>query len=125
MKYKVVASTNPQRRGDLPKWYANSVNTDKMTIKDFSKEISDRSSLTRGDIENVISNFLDELPTFLKVGMSVKLGDFGTLRLTLSSEGVDSKEEFTYKNIKNVHIVFTPGSELKKALEDVRFEEEK
>jgi predicted histone-like DNA-binding protein len=125
MRYKVVARKNPQRRGDPPRWYANSVNAGKMTIKDFSKEIAGRSSLTRGDIENVISNFLDELPTFLKVGMSVKLGDFGTLRLTLSSEGVDSKDEFTYKNIKNVHIVFTPGKELKRALEDIHFEEEK
>ncbi|MDR2816655.1 MAG: hypothetical protein LBB62_08145 [Proteiniphilum sp.] len=31
------------------------------------------------------NNFLDELPTFLKIGMSIKLGDFGTLRLSLSS----------------------------------------
>jgi hypothetical protein len=39
-----------------------------LEIKDFAKEIAGRSSLTRGDIENVLTNFIDELPTFLKLG---------------------------------------------------------
>jgi predicted histone-like DNA-binding protein len=125
MKYKVIKRSNPLRRGDSPKWYATSVNAGKFTIKDFSKEISGRSSLTRGDIENVLSNFLDELPTFLKLGMSVKLGDFGTLRLNLSSEGVDASEQFNVSNIKGVKVIFTPSTDLKKALEDIKFEEVK
>jgi predicted histone-like DNA-binding protein len=91
-------------------------------VRDFAKEIAGRSSLTRGDIENVLNNFLDELPTFLKIGMSVKLGEFGTLRLTLSSEGTPSKEEFTAAKIKGVKVVFTPGAELKKSLADTTYE---
>jgi hypothetical protein len=39
---------------------------------------------------------------FLKLGMSIQLGDFGTFRLTISSEGVESKDEFTVANIKGV-----------------------
>lgn len=124
MKYRLVQRFNPQRRNEK-KWYANPVNAGKFGIKEFSKGIEGRSSLTRGDIENVLTNFTDEMPTFLKFGMSVKLGDFGTLRLTLSSEGVENKEDFHASKIKNVKVVFTPSAELRKHLENITFEEEK
>jgi hypothetical protein len=48
-----------------------------------------------------------------------------TLRLNVSNEGVDSPEEFSVSNIKGVKVIFTPSSDLKKALEDIYFEEEK
>jgi predicted histone-like DNA-binding protein len=125
MKYKVVLKNNPQRPADPKKQYANAVNAGTLTIKEFAKGIAGRSSLTRGDIENVLNNFLDELPTFLKIGMSVKLGDLGTLRLTLASEGVEEGKEFTVAKIKGVRVIFTPSAELKRLLEDITFEEEK
>ncbi len=124
MKYKVVERNNPQKPAET-KQYANPVNAGKMTIKDFAGEISGRSSLTRGDIENVLSNFLDELPTFLKLGLSVKLGEFGTLRLSLSSEGVPVGEKFDVSKIKGARVIFTPGTELKDSLRDISFEEAK
>jgi hypothetical protein len=78
MKYKIVEKRNPQNPTTPGKYYANSVNAGKFTIKDFAKEIAGRSSLTRGDIKNVLENFLNELPTFLKLGLSVQLSSFGT-----------------------------------------------
>ena len=105
MKYKVVERGNPSNPASAKKQYANAVNAGKFTIKDFAKEIAGRSSLTRGDIENVLTNFMEELPTFLKLGMSVKLGDFGTVRLTLASEGVPLGERFDASHIKGVKVV--------------------
>jgi predicted histone-like DNA-binding protein len=123
MKYKLVEKRNPMKLGEPKKWYATGINTGKITIRDFSKEVAGRSSLTRGDIENVLANFLDELPTFLKMGMSVQLGEFGSLRLTVSSEGVDDPKDFNANKIKGVRVVFMPSVELKAALEDIHFEE--
>jgi predicted histone-like DNA-binding protein len=125
MKYKVVEKGNPGNPAMPKKKYANAVNAGKFTIKQFSKEIAGRSSLTRGDIENVLNNFIDELPTFLKLGLSVKLGDFGTLRLNLVSEGVETDKDFTAANIKGAKVIFTPGAELKASLKDISFEEDK
>jgi predicted histone-like DNA-binding protein len=124
MKYRKVSKKDPRNPGGAPKWYANPVNSGRMGIKEFSKEISGRSSLTAGDVANVLSNFVEELPVFLMLGMSIKLGEFGTLRLTISSKGADSPEEFTVANINGVRVVFTPGVDLKKALENIHFEEE-
>jgi predicted histone-like DNA-binding protein len=123
MLYRLIERANPQKREDPKKWYASSIHTGSVTVKSFAKEIAGRSSLTRGDIENVLANFLDELPLFLTSGMSIKLGEFGTLRLSISSEGTDTKEEFDASNIKGVKVIFTPSADLKKALEEIKFEE--
>ena len=125
MKYKVIEKFNPQKPEEPRKWYANPINSGTVTLNDLAKKIAGRSSLTRGDIENVLANCLDELPTFLKMGMSVSLGEFGTLRLSIASEGAERKDEFSNNNIKGVRVIFTPSNELKKSLEDTDFQKEK
>jgi predicted histone-like DNA-binding protein len=125
MKYRVIERSNPIHREEPKKKYANPVHAGKLTIKDFAKEISGRSSLTRGDIENVLNNFLDVLPVFLSLGQSVHLGDFGTLRLNLVCEGVEADKDFTAANIKGTKVIFTPGVELKERLKGITFEEQK
>jgi predicted histone-like DNA-binding protein len=125
MKYRVIQRANPLNPKGAKKMYASPVNAGKLTLSDFAKEIAGRSSLTRGDIENVLINFLEELPTFLKIGMSIQLGGFGTLRLSLSSEGVDEDKEFTVAHIKGVKVIFTPGPEFKEVLKSITYEEEK
>ena len=122
MKYKLVEKINPRDPEAPKKWYAIPVHAGKFTIKDVAKEIAGRSSLTRGDIENTLSNFTEELPILLKLGLSIQLGNLGTLRLTLSSAGADSPGEFTVAMIKGVRVVFTPSAEFKKALEDISFD---
>jgi predicted histone-like DNA-binding protein len=121
MKFKLIEKGNPQQPTAPKKWYPSAVNAGKFTIKDFAKEIAGRSSLTRGDIENVLSNFLEELPTFLKVGMSVQLGDFGTMRLNLSGEGADTPAAFKTESIA-AKVIFTPSAELKNGLADIHYE---
>lgn len=125
MKFKTVRRGVPGKPVTEGKWYASAVNAGRFTVRDISKEIAGRSSLTRGDIDNVLTNFVDELPTFLKLGMSVKLGDFGTLRLSLASDGAENKEDFHASNITGVKVIFTPSAELKKQLSDITFEEAK
>ena len=103
------------------KFYANPVNVECKTLDDIARGISGRSSLTRGDIENVLFNFIDRLPSYLRDGFSVQLGEFGTLRLTLSSEGALNEKAFKTETIKP-RVTFTPGVELKAALRDNSYE---
>jgi methylmalonyl-CoA mutase cobalamin-binding subunit len=56
------------------------------------------------------------------MGKSVNLGEFGTLRISFSSEGVETPDDFNVSKISGVKVVFTPGVELKKALDDLKFE---
>ncbi|AIP99267.1 HU family DNA-binding protein [Ornithobacterium rhinotracheale] len=90
----------------------------------LAKNIADKSSLTVGDIANVIENLLEELPKELVEGKSVKLGEFGTFRLSLSSEGAATEKDFNVGMIKTPKVIFTPGVSLKKALSNIKFEKE-
>ena len=103
------------------KFYANPVNVECKTLDDIVRGISGRSSLTRGDIENVLFNFIDRLPCYLRDGFSVQLGEFGTMRLTLSSEGALNEKAFKTETIKP-WVTFTPSVELKAALRDNSYE---
>ena len=120
MKIKMVQRKNPQKKSEV-KFYASPVNAGKKTLRDIAKDIAGRSSLTRGDIENVLTNFMECLPSYLRDGFSVQLGEFGTVRLTLSSEGALDEKTFKTETIKP-RVTFTPGVELKAALRDNSYE---
>ena len=122
MKYKIIKKTNPRDAKAPKKQYASPINTGKLTVRDLSKDVAARTTLTKGDIENVLTSCLEVIPTYLKIGMSVKLGDFGTVRLSIKSEGVDENKKYDASKIKGVKIIFTPSTELKKSLEDTTFE---
>ncbi|AQY21692.1 HU family DNA-binding protein [Riemerella anatipestifer] len=125
MKYKLVQKGKPGDAEAPKKWYANPVKSGSVNQKSLAKEISGRSSLTAGDVNNVIQNLLDILPSKLVEGNSVQLGDFGTFRISFSSEGADTEQAFTTDKIKGIKVLFTPSTEFKKTLGDMKFEQEK
>lgn len=123
MKYKLIQKKNPQAPEAPKKWYASPVNVGTLTLSEIASEIAGRSSLTQGDVENVLRNLLEQMPVFLRIGMSVKLGDFGIFRLSLSSEGKERPEEFSGANIRNIRILFTPSKTLKASIASVPVEQ--
>lgn len=125
MKYKLIQKANPLEPGTRRKWYASAVKAGTINNYQLSKGIASKSSLTRGAVMNVIENMVDEIPRYLTDGYSVNLNNLGTLRLSLSSEGVDEPGDFIAGNIKNTRVVFTPSPEFKKVLEKIDFEEVK
>ena len=122
MKYKLIERKNPQQRQVAGKLYATPVNDGKVSQKEIATEIVNLSSLTRGDVSNVIDNLLDTIPKYLLMGKSVSLGELGTLRISFSSEGVETEEEFNVGKISGVKVIFQPGVDLKKAIKGIRFE---
>jgi predicted histone-like DNA-binding protein len=123
MKYKLTKRTNPQNRSE-EKWYASPINNGKITKAEIAKELVSMSSLSRGDVSNVIENLLDVIPKYLLMGKSVSMGELGTLRTSFSSEGVEDPNEFTISKIRGVRVVFTPSVELKASLQAMKFEKE-
>ena len=121
MKIKLIERRKPGTKTGPGKFYASPVNVGKKTLRDIAHDIAGRSSLTRGDIENVLANFMDCLPHYLRDGFSVQLGEFETMRLTLSSEGAATVKAFKTETIKP-RVTFTPGVELKAALRENSYE---
>ena len=116
MKYKLIERKNPQNPTAAGKYYASPVNDGRVSQKDIAAEIVGLSSLSRGDVANVINNLLDTVPKYLLMGKSVSLGELGTLRISFSSEGVSTPEQFNTNLIQGVKIIFTPSVEIKKTL---------
>jgi predicted histone-like DNA-binding protein len=111
LQFNAVERPNPQTKEK--KWYATPRLTGKRTLKDLSQDLSEVSSLSAGDVQNVISNMIAQLPKWLMEGDSVKLDGFGTFRLSFSSDGVPTKEEVTATCIKDIYILFEPDTEMK------------
>lgn len=123
MKFKLVERANPLKKEDPKKFYAQPVYADKVTQKQLAKQLADMSSLSAGDVANVIQNLVEEFPKILTRGGIVQLGDFGSFRVTLSSAGVEEKGKFSTETI-SPKISFLPGVELKKQLASMKYQQE-
>lgn len=118
MKYKVIQKRNPQKPEEAKKYYATPVWDGKIGITELSEIIAGRSSLTTGDVANVLNNLLDEMPRLMLMGKSVDLGLLGILHISFGSLGAATAEEFTTSLIRDPKIVFRASSMMKKKVMD-------
>ena len=65
MKVKIVQRKNPQKPDEPGKFYGQPVLDGVVGMDMICRQIAGRSSLTAGDVKNVLTNFLDELPTYM------------------------------------------------------------
>lgn len=121
LKYKLVERGNPSDKTAAKKFYARPVKTGTKTVASLSTDIADISSLSRGDVNSVITNLVERIPKELLEGRSVSLGELGTLRIGFSSEGVDSEKDFHTSKIKGLKVIFTPGKLIKDELPKANF----
>ncbi len=121
LKYKLIERGNPSDPAAPKKVYASPVVNGKKTIVSLSHDIADISSLSRGDINNVITNMVERIPKELLDGKSVSLGELGTLRISFSSEGVETADDFNTNKIKNLKVIFTPGKLIKEEIKKAQF----
>lgn len=125
MRYKLVSRANPQDRDAAPKYYAVPVYSGVIDLKRIASDISEKSSLTAGDVLNVLSQFIADLPKHTKDGAKVSLGDFGSFRISFSSEGVDDPKLFNAATmIRGKKILYRPGTDIKGSLDSLRIEHE-
>jgi predicted histone-like DNA-binding protein len=116
-----IRRDNPQDRS-RSKWYLTQEKSGTVGIKEIAKEIEGRSSLSLGDIRSVLSNLVEVLPTFLKLGQSVSLEGFGSFRISVTSDGAAAPEELNARHVRGVKLLFLPSTDLKRNLKDISFE---
>ncbi|MDR1219891.1 MAG: HU family DNA-binding protein [Treponema sp.] len=121
VKLKKIQKKNPLHL-EMVKWHLTQEKTGTVGIKEIAKEIEGRSALSLGDVQSALSNLVEMMPLFLKLGQTIKLEGFGSFRVTVRSEGTDTAEELNARHIKGVKLVFQPSVELKRSLEGITFE---
>ena len=82
--------------------------------------MKDKSSLSLGDIQSVLTNFVEAMRSELFDGKSVNIRDFGVFSLSATTQGADTKDKCTMKIIKTVNINFRPSSSVRPNLTSTR-----
>lgn len=120
--YSVYMMRNPLKP-DLPeKAYAKNQVSEIWNLEKFSKHISDHNGVySRGTVKGVISDMCECLVEQLLNGMKIQMGELGTFGISISSEGADSIDKFTSKNIKTVNILFAPGTDFENLINRAEF----
>lgn len=113
LEYILVGKKNPLSPEAPKKFYAVPVWKGLVGIEQLAKEIAGRSSLTVGDILNVLQNFLDIIPDHLLNGEAVDLEKIGILRISFGSRGAVSVDEFDVSYIRAKKIIYLPSMYLK------------
>ena len=90
----------------------------KVQMDDIYKDMTDLSSLSRGDIKNTIDNYMLVVSKYLKDGRSVDMGEFGEFQVNLRANAMDTLDDVTAKTIKTISISFRMGKELKLLIEE-------
>lgn len=100
------------------KFYGQPVWNGMVTIDELAQIISGRSSLTAGDVSNVLHNVLDEMPRLMLMGMAVDLENLGIFRVSFSSRGSITKEDFKSNMLYDPKVLFRASAKMKKRIAD-------
>ena len=121
IQYSLIQRVNPKDTTAPRKFYAIAKSSGEETTRQLASEISKRNGLSIADVYAVLEAFIDLIPERLADGKIVRLGDFGSFSLTLSSEGTATAEEFTSALIKGNSLNFRPGKLIQKTLDTVDY----
>ena len=93
--YKAVKSTMATKSGDK-KWHLNLVKVGKVvSTQQLAEMIAEKSSLTPGDVHNVVRNLMTAMRSALLDSKTVRLDGLGTftMKARTRGRGVDKEEE--------------------------------
>lgn len=93
-----------------------------MTLAKLTSSIEKVSTVSGADIRAVLYAMVDVMKSSLADGQIVRLGELGSLRINISSNGEETAEKVSAKSIKGAKTVFTPGSDLKELLKTLKYE---
>jgi predicted histone-like DNA-binding protein len=121
IRLKKIQKKNPMKR-DFIKWYFTQEKTGTVSMKEIAKEIEGRSALSFGDVQSVLSNLVELMPMFFRLGQTIKLEGFGSFRLSVKSSGTEKAEELNVHHVKGLKVIFQPSTQLKRSIKDISFE---
>ena len=120
--YSVVSRKNPREPEAPALFYAHAQARGEADIRTLSDRIELMCTVTRADVMAVLIAVESVITDCLANGEIVRLGDLGSLQMSLSSKGVMAKEDFTASLINKSRILFRPGDTLQAMQKNLRYE---
>ena len=114
INFDVIQRRNP--KDGTVKFYSQVYTSEYMTLDDIAENISRECTVTVHDIKAVLSALQEQVLFALRDGNSVRLGDLGSFRLTLSGRPCETADEVTADTIEHLRVRFTMSSRLRSRL---------
>jgi predicted histone-like DNA-binding protein len=121
LKFRIIPKVNPREPENPPKYYASNVSQGEVNVRDLAEQITAQSTVTTIDTLAVLEALLKVIPRELSNGKIVRLGDLGSFRLTLSSEGSEQSDDFNASMIKGTKLHFRGGKLFRNVLRNIDF----
>ena len=125
IQLKFLKRKNPNDLSAPEKYYAAAISEGSIDLKRLAEKIAYQSTLTPGDCYNVLSALEKNIIEELSDGRIVRLGDLGTFRLSVSSEGSDTLENAHSGMVKKARILFRPAKGLRNMLKNLNYKKVK
>ena len=109
IKFNTIAKKNPRDLAAPARWYANAVGDGETILNDLAEYASETSTVSKADILAVLESTLTKISKDLSNGKIVRVGEYFTLQMSLSSESSTTEEEVNSSKIKKSKINFRPG----------------
>ena len=101
--FKRVGRKDPRKIDGVLKYHPQLVTMGQsVDLDSIAYIMKDKSSLSLGDIQSVLTNYVEAMRAALFDGKSVNIRDFGVFSLSAHTLGATTKEECTVKNIKSI-----------------------
>jgi predicted histone-like DNA-binding protein len=121
IKFVPTAKSNVNNPKGPKLYYPGLVKGDEVSYDEMIQEIGKLSGINEPYIEAVLLTLEKVMVDQLSHGRYVKLGRLGTFYLTFKSNGVESPEKLSAKNIEGLNIRFKPAKRILDALKGFTF----
>ena len=122
VKFKIIEKGQPGVAGGGEKKFYASANMDgEISLAGLTKAIEKISTVSGADIRAVLYGLVDVMTGSLADGRIVRLGELGSLRVGISSEGKDCADDVNADCIKSSKVIFTPGKQIKNMLNTLEY----
>ena len=109
-KYVVLPKKSPIDQST--KFYAEPDVVTPVTLDVIADRIEKRSTVSSADAKAVLDALQYEIKEAVINNGSVRLGDLGTFRATIASNGATNRGDFTASNIVKLNLRFLPSKKL-------------
>lgn len=121
INYLITAKVNPRDLLAERKFYAVKRPQGEVNVRELARRISRETMLSTVETTAVIEALLLSVPEILLEGKVVRLGELGTFRLSLSSQGAESLETFSPNLISRPKVSFRPGKEFSDKMKQAKY----
>lgn len=114
INYSIAKMANPMdRESGEYKYYAKAQANGSVSINELAEEIAYATTLTDGDVLNVIRALVKRINMHIANGKIVKLENLGSFQAQIRSMGAETEDTYSPSMIRKVTLQFRPGIGLK------------